>query len=478
MENSDDIRLIVKIAQLYYEQDMTQAQIARELGIYRTTISRLLKRGRDQGIVTIAINYDYNENLWLEQQVKQKFGLKDVVVVSGNDEDEDTQLAMMGLHGAQLLDRLLEPGDIVGFSWGRAVSALVENLPQAGQSRQLICVPIIGGPSGKLESRYHVNTLTYSAAAKLKGESHLADFPALLDNPLIRNGIMQSQHFKTISAYWDNLDVALVGIGSPAIRDGANWHAFYGGEESDDLNARQVAGDICSRFFDIHGGDGQYESHKGYQFWPTDISSAKEVNHTVAEIIQRFGRIDGLVNNAGVNFPRLLVDEKAPAGQYELNEAAFEKMVNINQKGVFLMSQAVARQMVKQHDGVIVNVSSESGLEGSEGQSCYAATKAALNSFTRSWSKELGKHGIRVVGIAPGILEKTGLRTPEYEEALAWTRNITVEQLREGYTKNAIPIGRAGRLAEVADFVCYLLSERASYITGVTTNIAGGKTRG
>ena len=94
---------------------------------------------------------------------------------------------------------------------------------------------------------------------------------------------------------------------------------------------------------DIHGGDGQYEGHKGYQFWPTDISSAKEVNHTVAEIIQRFGRIDGLVNNAGVNFPRLLVDEKAPAGQYELNEAAFEKMVNINQKGVFLMSQAVAR---------------------------------------------------------------------------------------------------------------------------------------
>ncbi len=142
------------------------------------------------------------------------------------------------------------------------------------------------------------------------------------------------------------------------------------------------------------------------------------------------------------------------------------------------MSQAVARQMVKQHDGVIVNVSSESGLEGSEGQSCYAATKAALNSFTRSWSKELGKHGIRArIGIARDS-GKTGPRTPEYEEALAWTRNITVEQLREGYTKNAIPIGRAGRLAEVADFVCYLLSKRASYITGVTTNIAGGKTRG
>jgi sorbitol-6-phosphate 2-dehydrogenase len=228
---------------------------------------------------------------------------------------------------------------------------------------------------------------------------------------------------------------------------------------------------------DIHGGDKHHHNDR-YRFWPTDISSASEVNHTVEQIIQQYCRIDGLVNNAGVNFPRLLVDEKAPAGRYELNEAAFEKMVNINQKGVFLMSQAVARQMVKQRAGVIVNVSSESGLEGSEGQSCYAATKAALNSFTRSWSKELGKHGIRVVGVAPGILEKTGLRTPEYEEALAWTRNISVEQLRAGYSKNAIPLGRSGRLSEVADYVCYLLSERASYITGVTTNIAGGKTRG
>jgi len=250
MENSDDIRLIVKIAQLYYEQDMTQAQIARELGIYRTTISR----GREQGIVTIAINYDYNENLWLEQQLKQKFGLKEAVVASSDGLLEEEQLSAMGQHGALLVDRLLEPGDIIGFSWGRAVRSLVENLPQASQSRQVICVPIIGGPSGKLESRYHVNTLTYGAAARLKADSHLADFPALLDNPLIRNGIMQSQHFKTISSYWDSLDVALVGIGSPAIRDGANWHAFYGSEESDDLNARHVAGDICSRFYDINGG--------------------------------------------------------------------------------------------------------------------------------------------------------------------------------------------------------------------------------
>jgi DNA-binding transcriptional regulator LsrR (DeoR family) len=83
--------------------------------------------------------------LWLEQQLKQKFDLKEVVVAASDAEQEEEQLSVIGQHGAQLLERLLEPGDIIGFSWGRAVRALVEGLSPASQSRQLICVPIIGG---------------------------------------------------------------------------------------------------------------------------------------------------------------------------------------------------------------------------------------------------------------------------------------------------------------------------------------------
>lgn len=143
-----------------------------------------------------------------------------------------------------------------------------------------------------------------------------------------------------------------------------------------------------------------------------------------------------------------------------------------------MCAQAAAREMVKRNSGVIINMSSESGLEGSEGQSCYAATKAALYSLTRSWAKELGKYGVRVVALAPGILEKTALRTEAYEEALAYTRGITVEQLRKSYEKVSIPLGRVGRLSEVADLVCFLASDRASYIHGVTYNITGGKSRG
>ena len=124
-------------------------------------------------------------------------------------------------------------------------------------------------------------------------------------------------------------------------------------------------------------------------------------------------------------------------------------------------------------------MSSECGLEGSEGQSIYAATKAAVNSLTRSWAKELGKKNVRVVGVAPGIMEATGLRTIEYETALSYTRDITIEQLRSGYTNfKSIPIGRECKLEEVANLVAFFISDKSAYIDGVTVNIAGGKTRG
>lgn len=227
---------------------------------------------------------------------------------------------------------------------------------------------------------------------------------------------------------------------------------------------------------DIHDNGKQ---HANLLFLQTDISKRAEVEAAVTAAAAHFGTIDGLVNNAGINIPSLLVDQKEPHGPYELSDDVFDKMMAINQKGCYLMSQAVGRFLVKKGKGVIINMSSESGLEGSEGQSAYAATKAAMNSYTRSWAKELGKSNVRVVGVAPGIMEETGLRTAAYETALAYTRGITVADLQAGYgNTSTIPLGRSGKLTEVADLVCYFLSDRAAYITGVTTNVAGGKTRG
>jgi sorbitol-6-phosphate 2-dehydrogenase len=207
-----------------------------------------------------------------------------------------------------------------------------------------------------------------------------------------------------------------------------------------------------------------------------DVSSREQVCHMITHTIATLGAIDVLINNAGINIPRLLVD---PSGKEELTEAIWDQMVNINQKGVFLCSQETARHMIQsQRQGAIINITSESGQEGSEGQSAYAGTKGALYALTRSWAKELGQHGIRVVGVAPGIIEATGLRSEEYERALAYSRGINIEQLRQGYEKVSIPMGRAGKLTEIADAVCYLASSRASYITGTVLNLSGGKSRG
>lgn len=227
---------------------------------------------------------------------------------------------------------------------------------------------------------------------------------------------------------------------------------------------------------DVHPGT---YTHENLEFIQTDVTDPDSVQALVDGALVRFDHIDGVVNNAGINLPRLIVDAKDAHGKFELSLPDFQKLFAVNVQGVFLVTQAVLRNIVAQGGGVVINMSSEAGLEGSEGQSPYSASKGAVNGFTRSWAKELGKHNVRVVGVAPGILEATGLRTLAYEEALAYTRNITVEKLRAGYSSTSTtPLGRSGKLAEVGSTVAFLLSDQAGYITGVTINVAGGKSRG
>ena len=138
-----------------------------------------------------------------------------------------------------------------------------------------------------------------------------------------------------------------------------------------------------------------------------DIRNKKEVEAAVDAVVQKFGTVDALVNDAGVTRPRILVDYYGSEPQYELSEEDFDFMVGVNQKGTFLVSQAVTRVLYGKKEGVIINLSSCAGLMGSRGHSCYSATKAAIHAFTISWAKELGPYNIRVVGVAPDILDRT-----------------------------------------------------------------------
>lgn len=209
---------------------------------------------------------------------------------------------------------------------------------------------------------------------------------------------------------------------------------------------------------------------------PCDITKKEEVENVVAKTMEAFGKIDGLVNNAGVTRPRVLVDYFEKEKKYELNEEDFDFMVNVNQKGTFLFAQAVTRVMYKQKSGVIINMSSEAGIQGSRAHSAYSGTKAAIHAYGLSWAKELGPYNIRVVGVEPAILDRTPANNDEKYAAQAYGRGQDPNKFYGNYEKS-IPLGRPGHLYEVANLISYLVSDHASYIAGTTIAITGGKSK-
>jgi len=186
-------------------------------------------------------------------------------------------------------------------------------------------------------------------------------------------------------------------------------------------------------------------------FYPADVTDGPRVEQVIKQIYRERGRIDCLVNNAGTTCDNLLV---------RMSDEQWDLVFGVNLKGAFHCLRATARYMLKARSGAVVNVTSVSGQVGVPGQVNYSAAKAGLIGFTRSAARELAARGIRVNALAPGFFqtELTGRLD---------------EQVKRSYLAE-IPLGRFGEIPEVAEVACFLLSERASYITGQVINVDGG----
>ena len=193
-----------------------------------------------------------------------------------------------------------------------------------------------------------------------------------------------------------------------------------------------------------------------------DVTSKADVENMVATAVERFGRLDVLVNNAGINVPRLLVD---PTGKEELTEEIWDKVFAVNVKGQFLCAQAAARAMLADgQGGVLINMSSESGMEGSEGQSVYAATKAGIVQMVRALAAELGPSGVRVNAVAPGVVD-TPL-TAQIKAHPAWYAAYAARTIFNRWASSEEMIGPT----------VFLASDAASYVTGTVLFADGGWT--
>ena len=184
-----------------------------------------------------------------------------------------------------------------------------------------------------------------------------------------------------------------------------------------------------------------------------DVTKRDQVDAAVAKITTQFGRIDVLVNNAGIT---------QDARLQKMTLEQFDKVIDVNLRGVFHCSQAVSDGMVAQGSGVILNASSVVGVYGNFGQTNYAATKFGVIGFTKTWSRELGPKGVRVNAVAPGFIATPILSSiPE--------KVITDMEHR-------VPLRRLGQPEEIANAYAFLASDEASYVNGAVLEVSGGLT--
>ncbi len=240
---------------------------------------------------------------------------------------------------------------------------------------------------------------------------------------------------------------AMAGIGRAVARrfaaEGARvaaWDIASGGGDA-------LISDLCAA-----GGQGVYQQ--------VDVAHPEQIEKATRDVLARWGRIDVLVNNAGILRDAQLVKWKDGAVAGTMTDEAWDAVLGVNLKGVFHCTRAVVPHMIKAGGGVILNASSVVGLYGNFGQTNYVATKAAVIGMTQTWARELGRFGIRVNAVAPGFI------ATEMVKAMP-------EKILEGMRSHT-PLGRVGTTEDIANAYLWLASEAASFVTGAVLSVDGG----
>ncbi|MCE2470850.1 MAG: sugar-binding transcriptional regulator [Anaerolineae bacterium] len=306
---------LIEVSRLYYEMEMTQTDIGRRLSLSRSTVSRMLQRARDTGIVTITVNYEVLRDHALEDAMKSAFALREARVLRSRGRSFDSIRNGLGKLGASLLDESLDDNSTLGISYGRSLANTVE-LVRPRQVDGLTVVPIIGA-LGSENPLIEGIDLTRQLATKLGARYRYLHAPLLVEDRRTRDLFLQEPTVNDVIQIAANADVVLIGIGSlQAQSSGIIWTGYITRKERDWLDNIGVVGHMCAQFFDVEGkvldiGINQRSISIG-------LEALRRIDNViaVAGTIDKAGAILGALNGGYID--SLVTDDRAARQVLEL----------------------------------------------------------------------------------------------------------------------------------------------------------------
>jgi len=253
MGRTDELRLIARVARMYYAEGLRQNAITERLHIHQSTVSRLLARAEKEGIVRVTLTMPSGLHPELEDALQSAFGLRDAIVVDSSD-DEDHLVRELGAAAAYYLETTLKPADVIGISsWSAALLAMVESMrphPRAAGARVVQILGGIGNPGAEV----HATQLTRRLANLISGTATLLPAPGAVGSAEAKRVMLKDRYVQEATALFKSVSLALVGIGAvePSKLLASSGNVFSP-QELTELSDKGAVGDICLRFFDRQG---------------------------------------------------------------------------------------------------------------------------------------------------------------------------------------------------------------------------------
>lgn len=242
---------LVKVASMYYEEGMTQAEIARTRGVSRSLISKYLIDAKKSGIVEVVINSSSVHSVRLERELEKKYHLSNAMIIDSFKLKEDEANRITTQQAALLLEKLLQENQTIGVSWGRTIRKVAESFPYTNHT-DTVWIPLIGGMSDQ-DFDIQSNQLTNDFAIKCRGQAKYLYAPSLVSNDVIFDELVNNAGIKSILQESQEVDLALLGISTVDLESNMRRIGYLTDEDVAELKAKGAVGVINSRFFDRDG---------------------------------------------------------------------------------------------------------------------------------------------------------------------------------------------------------------------------------